>query len=99
MKKIKERCAGVAVVFAALTVLLAACTPEKTSQLKIRMNQGVGGFLGAVRPIDKPTRVTLGAVRSFKVKGYAHASGEGVAENVSSSLQRPVNRWKTDNDF
>ena len=84
MKKIKERCAGVAVVFAALTVLLAACTPEKTSQLKIRMNQGVGVFLGAVRPIDKPTRVTLRAVRSFKVKGYVHASGEGVAENVSS---------------
>jgi len=84
MRKIKESCAGVAVVFAALTVLLAACTPEKTSQLKIRMNQGVGGFLGAVRPIDKPTRVTLGAVRSFKVKGYAHGSGDGVAENVSS---------------
>ena len=53
--------------------ILFGCANEQSKQLRLQVSRGVGGFTGAVRPIDKPVQVEMGQVISYtaEIRMYA----------------------------
>ena len=52
----------------AILINLVGCATDKGKSLRLEISQGVGGYTGAVRPIESPVEIKIGPVRSWKAE-------------------------------